>query len=200
MSDGLMVQSICSCIGAFFVGPKLAKRLGKKRACITSGIAAAASYLTLAFVGTEGWYYYIACTSFAALSLSLLGSVGIQLYLDAGEYQLFKTGKDNRPYVMSLQMVPMKFGMMISAPVVAQILRFSGYEQPAGAPPTMSDPDHMVLLIGIICASLAAAYFLILSTFKITEEKSKEYAAANQARLAEIAEAKKSAAAADSNA
>jgi len=88
--------------------------------------------------------------------------------------------------------VPMKIGMMLSAPIVAQILRFSGYQQPVGAPPIMSDPDHMVLLIGILCAALNAAYFIILSAFRITEEKSKEYATANQARMAELAEAQKS--------
>ena len=188
MSDGLLIQSVCSCTAAFTVGPWLAKRLGKKRACIASGVVAAVAYTAIILIGKESWYHYIACTSIAAMGLSMLGTVGIQLYLDVGEYQLFKTGQDNRPYVMSLQMVPMKVGMMLSAPIVAWMLKQAGYRQyEGGMPPTMADPGHMILLIGGIAAALYGAYVLMMLLFGINEEQSKRYAAENQLRAQQAA-------------
>lgn len=189
MSDGALIQSICSCIAAFFIGPPLVKKLGKKNSCIISAGVAAAAYFTLAFVAKNNWIIYIACTSTAVIGLSMLGAVGLQLYLDAGEYQLYKTGKDNRSYVMSLQLVPMKIGMMLSASVVAKILELSGYVQNADGTNTMTDPIKMVFLIGIIAGGLYVMYLIIMSFFKISEEKSKEYAAANQKALRERAAA-----------
>lgn len=186
-SKGLFIQSIAACVGAFFIGPPLAKRLGKKNSVIVSGVICVCSYFALAFLAKDNWQIYIACTSTAAVGLSLLGAVGIQLYLDAGEYQLYKTGKDNRPYVMSLQTVPMKVGMMVSSPIVAKILYLSGYQKNVGAAATMSDPMKMVLLIGLIPGAMYLVYVILMSAFKITESKSKEYAAANHQMLAERA-------------
>lgn len=179
MSKGLLINSLAACAGAFFVGPHIARRIGKKNASILSASIACAAYLILAIFAKDNWIIYIGCTAAAALGLSIVGSVGINLYLDAGEYQFYKTGKDNRPFVMSLQTVPMKIGMTLSGSIVAAILYQAGYVQHEGAAATMSDPLRMVFLTGILTAILYGVSALLVSAFKINEEKSKEYAAAN---------------------
>ncbi|WP_187374427.1 MFS transporter [Murimonas intestini] len=185
MSNGLLINSLAACAGAFFVGPYIARRIGKKNSSILSAGIACIAYLILAFFAKDNWIIYISCTAFAALGLSIVGSVGINLYLDAGEYQFYKTGKDNRPFVMSLQTVPMKIGMTLSGSIVAAILYEAGYVQHEGAAATMSDPLRMVFLTGMLVAILYGLSAILVSAFKINEEKSKEYAAENDRTLKE---------------
>lgn len=183
MSNGLLINSIAACVGAFFVGPYIARRIGKKNSSILSAAIACIAYLILAFFAKDNWILYIGCTATAALGLSIVGAVGINLYLDAGEYQLYKTGKDNRPFVMSLQTVPMKIGMTLSGSIVAAILYESGYVQHEGAAATLSDPLRMVFLTGMLAAVLYGLSVVLVSTFKINEKKSKEYATANDVTM-----------------
>ena len=185
MSTGLFINSLAACLGAFFVGPGIARRIGKKNSSILSGLLACAAYLVLALFAKDNWIIYISCTAFAALGLSIVGSVGINLYLDAGEYQLYKTGKDNRPFVMSLQTVPMKIGMTLSGSIVAAILYQAGYVQHEGAAATMDNPLRMVFLTGMLASVLYGLSALLVSSFKINEEKSREYAAANDKAMKE---------------
>ncbi len=185
MSTGLFINSLTACLGAFFVGPRIARRIGKKNASILSGLLACVAYLVLALFAKDNWIIYISCTAFAALGLSIVGSVGINLYLDAGEYQFYKTGKDNRPFVMSLQTVPMKVGMTLSGSIVAAILYQAGYVQHEGAAATMDNPLRMVFLTGMLASVFYGLSSLLVSTFKINEEKSKEYAAANDRTMKE---------------
>ncbi|MEG0913781.1 MAG: MFS transporter [Oscillospiraceae bacterium] len=184
-STGLLINSLAACGGAFFVGPYVARRIGKKNSSILSAVIASAAYFVMAFFAKDNWIIYISCTAIAALGLSVVSAVGINLYLDAGEYQFFKTGKDNRPFVMSLQTVPMKVGMTLSGSIVAAILYYAGYQQHAGAAATMSEPIKMVFMTGLIAGVLYGLSALLVSTFKINEEKSKEYAAANDKTMKE---------------
>jgi Na+/melibiose symporter-like transporter len=112
-------------------------------------------------------------------SQAIINSCGVNLYLDCGEYQLFKTGKDNRTFTMSMLGVGIKVGFVLSSVVVTLILEFSGYD---GATASVANVGMMVLLLGGIPAGLNLLYTVLMLFYCITEEKSREYAAANAAK------------------
>ena len=169
------------------VAPPIAKKIGKKRSNIISCAIAGAAYGILAISADGIPLLYIGLVSFATLGLSIYGSFGVNLYLDAAEYQLYKTGQDNRPFVMSMQNIPIKVAFIASGPFVAMILNATGYDAAAR---TVANTKLMVMLIGIVPA---AAYFLSILIFslfyKINDEQAKEYALHNQKVMEERAAA-----------
>jgi Na+/melibiose symporter-like transporter len=105
----------------------------------------------------------------------------VNLWLDAAEYQLHKTGRDSRPFIMSINSITMKIGQMISSFTYAWVLAFAGFDT---ATSTL-DPQKLVWgMYGL----LAAFYLIIFATyllFNITESKARELAAENHKMLEE---------------
>jgi Na+/melibiose symporter-like transporter len=147
-----------------------------------------ASLSALALFARINPYIFIAGVSCFTIFLSLINSCGVNLYLDCGEYQLYKTGKDVRTFTMSMYGVAIKTGFIIATLVTTVVLEASGY---SGATNTVANLRTMVMLIGGIPAALCLLYTLLLLVYGITEEKAKEYAAHNH----QAAQAAKAAAA-----
>ncbi|MEG0914017.1 MAG: MFS transporter [Oscillospiraceae bacterium] len=175
MTVALTVQSIAALFGAI-VMPPVAAKIGKKHSSIISGIVAGLAYVVLGLFGQNHWMIYVACSAVAALGLAIVGSCGSNLYLDAAEYQLYKTGKDNRTFAMSLMSVPMKIGMAISSVVIAWILTTCGYQAATG----IADPSKFVMIAGMLPGALYGISGVLMFLFKINEQKSREYAESNQ--------------------
>ena len=110
----------------------------------------------------------------------------MNLYLDCGEYQLYKTGADAKTFTMGMYGVAIKIGFLLSTVVSTFVLEASGY---SGLTNTVDDLRKMVLLLGGAPAALTLVYTLLMSFYGITEEKSKEYAEHNHqaAQAAEVA-------------
>jgi Na+/melibiose symporter-like transporter len=181
MTLGLTVQSVLGLVLAFMIAP-LSRKLGKKNSALTTGILTAISYAGLAFFAGRGAVFYIVFSCAAYASQLVVNSCGVNLYLDCGEYQLYRQGKDNRTFVMSVYGLGIKIGFMLSSVVVGLILSGGGYN---GA--EIADPGRMVMLIGLVPAGLNLVYILLMGVYGITEEKSREYAEHNHARTAEAA-------------
>jgi Na+/melibiose symporter-like transporter len=106
----------------------------------------------------------------------VIGAWGVNLYLDCGEYQLYKTGKDNRTFTMGFYGISMKVGFALSSTAIAILLGLSGYN---GAANTVANVPLMVILMGGILGGFLLLYTLVMLFYGITEEKSKEYAEHN---------------------
>ena len=169
-------------LGAAFVMPPLGRKLGKKNSAIVSSLLAVVFMALNALFANGNLPMYIVFASLNTIGAALLGSMGVNLWLDAAEYQLYKTGKDNRPFAMSLSNVPMKIGMMLSAPLVAVILGQAGYQQDAVTRvTTLSDPGRMVFLMFMFTAATSLLNALIYAFgYRITDAKAREYAEHNQ--------------------
>ncbi|MEG2259377.1 MAG: MFS transporter [Oscillospiraceae bacterium] len=89
---------------------------------------------------------------------------------------MYKTGKDNRTFAMSLMSVPMKIGMAISSVVIAWILTTCGYQAATG----IADPSKFVMIAGMLPGALYGISGVLMFLFKINEQKSREYAESNQ--------------------
>jgi Na+/melibiose symporter-like transporter len=173
MTLALTLQSVLGLALAFVLAP-LARKMGKKTSALITGVLTTSAYVLLAFFARNSATFYIVFTIAAYASQLIINSCGVNLYLDCGEYQLFKDGKDNRTFTMSIYGMGIKIGFLLSSVFVGLILSGGGYD---GA--EITNPGRMVMLIGIVPAALNLLYTALMSAYGITEEKSKEYAEAN---------------------
>jgi Na+/melibiose symporter-like transporter len=182
----LTILSIVACIAAFVMTP-VAKKIGKRNSAITSAFFGAVCMALIGLFAHESVWFYIAISAVLGFGAALVGIVGVNLFLDAAEYQLYKTGKDSRTFVMSLYNIPMKVGLAVSSPIAAFMLTRSGYTQEIidGALVTsISDPQAFVRWFGFLLAGIYLIGMLMYTfLYKITDAKAAEYMAENQKRL-----------------
>jgi Na+/melibiose symporter-like transporter len=184
LTVALTAQSVAGLAGSI-AGRPIAKKLGKKGSGIVTGIFCAAFFVGLALWGKSAAYVYIICVCGVYFFWGIIGAWGVNLYLDCGEYQLYKTGKDNRTFAMGFYGISMKVGFALSSTAIAILLELSGYN---GAANTVADVSLMVYLMGGILGGLLLLYMLLMLLYGITEERSKEYAEHNH-RAAQAAKA-----------
>jgi Na+/melibiose symporter-like transporter len=175
LTVALTSQSVAGLIGSI-AGRPIAKKLGKKGSGIVTGIFCAAFFAGLALWGESAVYVYIICVCGVYFAWGIIGAWGVNLYLDCGEYQLYKTGKDNRTFTMGFYGIGMKVGFALSSTIIAILLELSGYN---GAANTVANVPLMVHLMGGILGGLFLLYVLMMLPYGITEEKSREYAEHN---------------------
>jgi Na+/melibiose symporter-like transporter len=177
----LTVQSVFALLGAM-AGPVILKKIGKRSTVILVGFLSTGLYAGLAIFGNAGWEAWLVCVSGALFLNAVIMVCGVNFYLDCGEYHLYKTGKDNKAFTMSMYGVSAKIGFILSSVMIAYLLGASGYD---GATNTVENLRLMVILIGGIHGGCTLVYALMMLMYGITEEKAKEYAEHNhQAALA----------------
>jgi Na+/melibiose symporter-like transporter len=181
LAPALTIQSVLGFASSLFA-PTLAKKTGKKRAAVLTGLCNALGLTVIALFGMRGAPAWIAGMSIFILSQALMNSLGANLYLDCGEYYLYKTGKDTRTFLISMWGTAAKFGFIFAAVVVTAILSLSGYQAatvPGGAG-SVASVSRMAFLCGAIPGAMNLVFALIMMFgYQITEEKSKEYAEHN---------------------
>jgi Na+/melibiose symporter-like transporter len=165
-----------SAFGAALLLPWVAGKIGKKNAGIISGILTTLFLATLAWQGMANPMVFVVCYAGYTASNGLILACGVNLYLDCGEYQLYKTGADTKTFTMGMYGVAIKVGFLLSTVVSTFVLESSGY---SGLTNTVADLRKMVLLMGGVPAAMTLAYTLLMSLYGISEEKSKEYAEHN---------------------
>jgi Na+/melibiose symporter-like transporter len=175
----IVVAMTAQSIGAFLgsiAGQPISRKLGKKNSGILTGILCTIIYSGIAFFGEISPIVYIVCASLGLFSLGIVNACGVNFYLDCGEYQLYKSGKDNRTFTMSFFGIAIKIGMALSAVAIAVVLNAAGYD---GATQSVADARLMGILIGAVLAGLNFIYFLFMLCYGINEQKSREYAEHN---------------------
>jgi Na+/melibiose symporter-like transporter len=182
LTVAMTIQSVLGFLSTLIM-PTIAAKLGKKRAAITSGFLTTAFFAGLAaFNQINVLVVYIVAMGGFMVSQALVNSCGVNLFLDCGEYQYYKTGKDTRTFTMSMFGVSIKFGVIMSSFIITILLTLSGYD---GETQTVADPARMAMLFGAIPCILNLIYSLLMCVYGITEEKSREYAQANFKKMQE---------------
>ncbi|MCL1803946.1 MAG: MFS transporter [Eubacteriaceae bacterium] len=171
-----------------FLAPPIARRLGKKNSILVSQLGTIIGQLGI-FLFTKGnFWVFFAFGIWNRIIMGPAGSIGINLWVDAAEYQLYKTGRDSRPFIMSINSICMKIGQMISSYTYAWVLTYCNFTA-LGEGKVDLDPAKLHQgLYGFLLACYACTFLLYLS-FGINEAKSKEYAEANKKMLEERAAA-----------
>ena len=104
------------------------------------------------------------------------------MYLDCGEYYLWKTGKDTRSIAMGLASPPMKIGMALGGTIGLYLLGATGYV--AGFTPTQAWIEEFMIVTFMVPAFIYFAAALIMGTmYKITTAEAAKYAQENQERM-----------------
>jgi Na+/melibiose symporter-like transporter len=174
-------------LGVAFIAPRFVRKTGKRNSVLVSTFGNCLVYLGMALFAGGNFYIYYVLVLASAVANGFRSSVGANLWLDAAEYQLYKTGRDSRPFIMSLTGITMKTGQMISSFTYAAVLAFANFDTAAST----LDPQKLVWgMFGLLAACYAMtglAYLL----FNINDAKSKEYADHNH----RVMEEKKAAAA-----
>jgi len=127
MTNVLSTSAIFAILGNL-VAPMLCDKLGgRKRTIAVFGLLTGLSFASIGIFGKTTWGFTIS-TSLAFFFMSFIDTLDNMLYMDAGEYWLYKTGKDTRPYLLSMYNVAVKAAMAISSAVIGIILVAINYE------------------------------------------------------------------------
>lgn len=191
------IQTAAGLLGAFLT-PPIARKFGMKNTtmfvnatlCITAIINALFAYQRL--------YVYVTCNAIASIIMMASMSFGFNMYLNPAEEQLYKTGKDVRVAVMTLAMVPLSIGMLLSTPITPIIYKLIGFDQSV-YPPIVANPELLVRLMFLIPVPTSLISMLITGfAYKIKDSEAQHYMSENQKRLMEQMMAAQKAAAAQS--
>jgi Na+/melibiose symporter-like transporter len=165
----------------------VARKAGKRNSAITSALFGVVCMALIGLFAHQNVWFYIVASAVLGFGAALVGTVGVNLFLDAAEYQLYKTGKDSRAFVMSLYNLPMKIGLAVSSLIAAFLLTNSGYTQEiidGALVPSMANPQRFVWWFGMILAAIYLVSMLMYTfLYKITDAKAAEYVAENQKRM-----------------
>ena len=192
------IMAIVGCVAAFIMAPA-AKKIGKRNSAIATALFGTVCMTLIGLFAHQNVWFYIVVSAVNGFGAALVGIVGINLFLDAAEYQLYKTGKDSRAFVMSLYNIPMKVGLAVSSPIAAFMLTNSGYTQEivdGSLMTSMSNPQVFVRWFGLLLAAIYLACMLMyMFLYKITDAKAAEYVVENQKRMTSMCEKDRSPAA-----
>jgi Na+/melibiose symporter-like transporter len=163
---------------AAFAMPSIARKIGKKRSAVVSSFVQVIANILVMLFSDGNFVLKVVATSLATMGNAVLTAWGVNLYLDTAEYQLYKSGKDTRPFILTFQGMPVKIAMLVAAPVAAFVLPASGFDQ---ATRTMSDTQTLCFWIGLIpVIAFTLAGLLYQFGYKITDEQAREYAEHNK--------------------
>ncbi len=171
-----LIYSVIGILAAL-VMPKFCAKLGKRNSCIFGFALYGLCLIGVNFLGTGGWIVYTIFMVIGAFGRYAYTPYLIVMFLDCGEYYLWKTGKDTRSVAAGLAAPPIKLGMAIGSSLGLYLLSATGYV--AGFTPTAtwvkSYMSATFLIPGIILLVAAA----ILFAYKISDDEATKYATEN---------------------
>ena len=116
-----------SCIIGNYLAPYIVEKIGgRKKNMEMFGWLTGISSLAIGVIGKSPLGFTI-CLSLAFFFMSFIDSVDYAMYLDAGEWNLNKTGKDIRAFFVSMYGLSVKFSQAISAMIIGVVLGAISY-------------------------------------------------------------------------
>ena len=175
---------VSACVGfvAAIIMPRFGSKLGKKWA-FAMGLTLFACGLTfINLMGPKNWLFYVVGMAITSFGMYSYTPFLVTMYLDCGEYYLWKTGKDTRSIAMGLASPPMKIGMALGGTIGLYLLGATGYV--AGFTPTAAWINEFMLVTFQVPAFVYLLAALIVAVlYKITTADATKYAQENQERM-----------------
>lgn len=157
---------------------------GRKRMACAVCIFVVLSLLGVGIFGDTLWGFVI-FSCLGCFFMSFYDSVSPMLYADAGEYWLYKTGKDTRTYLTTIAGMPLNIAMALSSFGFAAVLMIINYvpdqEMTAQAANTLTWSVGLVPAICYIIPLILLAFVHGVSDAKVQSysiENEKKYGAA----------------------
>lgn len=130
MAYVLSAANFCSFCGASIAPLIVGKIGGRKKTIALFGFLTSMAFASIGIFGRSLWGFVISCST-AFFFMSFIDTLDMMLYMDAGEYWLHKTGKDTRPYLISMYNVAVKLAMACSSVLLGVILNAINYNPDA---------------------------------------------------------------------
>ncbi len=173
---------------AAMVMPKLGAKLGKKMSCVFGFLMMSVALILVSFFGAPNGVPNLTAY-IIIMSLLMAGTYTwmpymVVLFLDAGEYFLYKTGKDTRAIAAGLASPPMKIGMTVGNTLGLALLSAIGFVSGGAFEISVTWIANFMrvtfMLPGLIY--LAAAIIMLLF-YKISDKDAAMYAQANAVKM-----------------
>lgn len=174
---------------AAMIMPKVAIKIGKKGSVAVGFAIMAVSFVLVTFLGAPGGHAnltaYILCVSFMMFGSYCFMPYMVILFLDAGEYFLWKTGKDTRAVAAGLASPPMKIGMFVGNTLGLTLLSLTGFVAGGFTPSPEWAMSFMKVTFLVPAVFYAVAAVIMLIGYKITDADAAKYAQENAAKMAQ---------------
>ena len=173
---------------AAMVMPKLGAKLGKKMSCVFGFLLMSLALILVSFFGAPNGVPNL--TAYIILmSLMMAGTYTwmpymVVLYLDAGEYFLYKTGKDTRAIAAGLASPPMKIGMTVGNTLGLALLSAIGFVSGGAFEINTAWISNFMRVTFMLPGLIYLASAIILLVFyKISDKDAAKYAQANAEKM-----------------
>jgi len=164
--------AFCAFLGST-VAPYICKWIGgRKKLAILMSALSGLSCLGICLFGQSKWGFIGFVCLYFFLS-SMIDSIDVIMYIDAGEYWLNKTGKDTRAFNMSVFNLAAKLSITISGILLGVVLSAIHY-----VPGQALTPETATTLTWVTGGSVGLGYFLptfIMLAYKISDEDAERY-------------------------
>lgn len=189
MTIATLINGVVGFLGAMIM-PKLGAKLGKKMSCVFGFFIMSLGLVLVSFFGARNGQPSMTAY-ILTMSLTMLGTYTwmpfmVTLYLDAGEYYLYKTGKDTRSIAAGLSSPPTKIGMTVGNTLGLALLASTGFVSggvfTVDAAWISSFMKVTFLLPGLIYLGAAV---LMLFFYRISDKDASRYAQENAERMAQ---------------
>ncbi|MGN0356915.1 MAG: MFS transporter [Blautia sp.] len=127
MSYALAAVNFASFMGALAAAKATNLVKGRKKTVILVSVFAAAGYFCIGIFGQSA-VGFIVSASIASFFQAIVNTIDPMLFIDAGEYWMYKTGKDTRTYLLSMQGLSVKLGIALSSLILGAVLTLIHYE------------------------------------------------------------------------
>jgi GPH family glycoside/pentoside/hexuronide:cation symporter len=196
MPVGMTISTLFGVVAAM-IGPVIGKKIGKKRALQTGQVITiidstliallAGNTTTIAGGVQTGFVIYVILSCLTMIGANMWMGFGGNYFVDAGEYGLWKTGKDNRAVAMGLGSPPVKIALIVGGALGGYVLHAIGYRPGMGIPGGPAFPANFnqsfMLLLGGVPAVFSLLGLVIFSLgWKITDADAAKYAKENMER------------------
>ncbi|RHR30271.1 hypothetical protein DWX43_08865 [Clostridium sp. AF19-22AC] len=166
-----------SCVLGNYCAPYIVEKVGgrKKNMQIFGGLISISSLMIGIFGKSQ--VGFIVCLSAAFFFMSFIDSVDYAMYLDAGEYHMYRTGTDIRAFFVSMYGLAVKISSALSAIVIGLMLKGISYH--AGI---VLDAVGKTRLSWYTALTMAVGYgmpVLIMKLHPISDKEMAEAARAN---------------------
>lgn len=187
MTIATLASAIVGFVAAMIM-PKIGAKLGKKMSCVVGFVIMGIGLIVITFVaapnGQPNLIAYIVGISIMMFGTYTYMPYMVTIFLDAGEYFLYKTGKDTRAIAAGLASPPMKIGMTIGNTVGLALLSATGFISGGGFKVTAAWVEKFMQITFLLPGCIfVAAGVIVLLFYKISDKDAAMYAQSNAEKM-----------------
>lgn len=182
----LTIATLCSAVVGFvaaIIMPKFGAKLGKKWSVVVGFTTFGIGLMVLSMVAAKSWIYYIICMAITSFGMYTYIPFMVLIFMDTGEYYLWKTGKDTRSIAAGLASPPMKIGMFAGGTIGLALLGRTGFVAGGGFEVTQTWINSFMRVTFLYPAFVFIAAAIWMAIFyRISDADAARYAKENADR------------------